>query len=81
MRASMPSAHSLGVARDRSENHSSADSRSSVCPVLDAASTGPATTSGPCPITSRSNARRAASHAISCSPKTYTERTLRNPLS
>src|SRR3984893_15494047 len=46
MRASMPSAQSVGVTAVRSDRHSSADVTSAVSPVRDAASASSGTTTG-----------------------------------
>ena len=69
MRASIPSAQSVGVTRVRSDSHSSAALTSATSPVLDAASASSGTTNGPYPSWSRSNARQAASRAASWRPR------------
>ena len=61
MRASIPSAHSAGTARVRSESQSSAVPTSASSPVLEAASASSDTRSGPYPTESLSNPCQAAS--------------------
>ena len=68
-RASIPSAHSVGVARVRSDSQSSAARTGATSPVLAAASASSGTTSGRAASWSRWNACQAASRAASCRPR------------